>query len=247
MFLETARGTSKKCGPRLRKSLWSWSQAPSATTSTSSLWLGSTRAKTKVISSGTLHLGGKILTPFPFAWGEGTVWEKNKTKKIEFDRWKCRFNPHLISESGRKPKSEEMVLASVMNDVGNGNKDEVILLLIFSFYNLFSFCFSSSSCPSAPSLLARKTRMGGRLATFLPLLGVLTAFSKCWQIRMTWTISGVKYFGGGPVERVPFFWYNMCFTVAYVQGVGAVRLVMQTKKSPKYKISFVGGYMSMAS
>ena len=61
------------------------------------------------------------------------------------------------------------------------------------------------------------------------------------------TISGVKYFGGGPVERVPFFWYNMCFTVAYVQGVGAVRLVMQTKKSPKYKIPFLGGYMSMAS
>ena len=140
-----------------------------------------------------------------------------------------------------------MVLASVMNDVGNGNKDEGILLLTFSFCNLFPSSCSSSSCPSAPSLLARKTRMGDHLAIFLPLLGVLTAHLKCRKIRTIWTISGVKYFGGGPVERVPFFWYNMCFTVAYVQGVGAVRLVMRTKKSPKYKISFVGGYMSMAS
>ena len=180
MFLETARGTSKKCGPRLRKSLWSWSQAPSATTSTSSLWLGSTRAKTKVISSGTLHLEGEILTLFPFAWGEGTTWEKT----FEFDLWedKCRFNPHLISESGRKPKSEEMVLASVMNDVGNGNKDEVIILPELLFW--FPSSFSSSSCPSAPSLRARKTRMGDHLATFLPLLGVITAITaEFWKIR----------------------------------------------------------------
>ena len=34
-----------------------------------------------------------------------------------------RFNPHLISEPIGKTK--EMVLATVMNDVGNGNKDEV--------------------------------------------------------------------------------------------------------------------------
>ena len=141
-----------------------------------------------------------------------------------------------------------MVLASVMNDVGNGNKDEVILLLTFSFYyNLYPSSCSSSSCPSAPSLLARKTRMGDHLATFLPLLGVLTAHSKCRKIRTIWTISGVKYFGGGPIKRVPFFWYNMCFTVAYVQGVGAVRLIMRTKKSPTCKIPFLGGYMSMAS
>ena len=37
------------------------------------------------------------------------------------------------------------------------------------------------------------------------------------------TIPGVKYFGGGPVERVPFFWYNLCFTVSYIPGVGAIR------------------------
>ena len=145
MFLETAGGAlSQKCGPCLRKSLWSWSRASSATTSTSSLWLGSTRAKTKVISSGTLHLEGEILTLFPFAWGEGTTWEKT----FEFDLWedKCRFNPHLISESGRKPKSEEMVLASVMNDVGNGNKDEVIILLIIILIPiLFQFFFLSFS------------------------------------------------------------------------------------------------------
>ena len=34
-----------------------------------------------------------------------------------------RFNPHLISEPIGKTK--EMILATVMNDVGNGNKDEV--------------------------------------------------------------------------------------------------------------------------
>ena len=115
-------------------------------------------------------------------------WRKHRWKwfnAFEFDLWEdnCRFNPHLISESGRKPKSEEMVLASVMNDVGNGNKDEVILLLTVSFYNWFPSSFSSSSCPSAPSLLAKKTRMGDHLATFLPLLGVLTAMSEFWKIK----------------------------------------------------------------
>ena len=114
-------------------------------------------------------------------------WGNNVRKKtFEFDLWKCkcRFNPHLISESGRKPKSEEMVLASVMNDVGNGNKDEVVLLLTVSFYNWFPSSFSSSSCPSAPSLLARKTRMGDHMATSLPPLGVITAITaEFWKIR----------------------------------------------------------------
>ena len=69
-----------------------------------------------------------------------------------------------------------MVLASVMNDVGNGNKDEVIILP--EIINLISSSFSSSSFPSAPSLLAGKTKMGDHMATFLPLLGVITAMSE---------------------------------------------------------------------
>ena len=139
-----------------------------------------------------------------------------------------------------------MVLASVMNDVGNGNKDEVIMLpeiinLISSFFQFFFLSFS-------PLTSGRKDKNGRPYGNIL----ATTRGNNCNNCRIlknqeTWTISGVKYFGGGPVERVPFFWYNMCFTVAYVQGVGAVRLVMQTKKRQKYEISFSGGYMSMAS
>ena len=53
-------------------------------------------------------------------------------------------------------------------------------------------------------------------------------------LKLDWTWLqvpiGVKYFGGGPVERVPFFWYNLCFTVAYIQGVGAVRYMNTNEK-----------------
>ena len=138
-----------------------------------------------------------------------------------------------------------MVLASVMNDVGNGNKDEVIILpeiinLISSFFQFFFLSFS-------PLTSGKKDKNGRPFGNIL----ATTRGNNCNVIILTnqetSTIPGVKYFGGGPVERVPFFWYNMCFTVAYVQGVGAVRLAMQTKKSPKYKIRFLGGYMSMAS
>ena len=177
-------------------------------------------------------------------------WRKHRWKwfnAFEFDLWEdnCRFNPHLISESGRKPKSEEMVLASVMNDVGNGNKDEVIILpeiinLISSFFQFFFLSFS-------PLTSGRKDKNGRPYGNILATTRGNNCNVRILKNQEAWTISGVKYFGGGPVERVPFFWYNMCFTVAYVQGVGAVRLVMRTKKSPKYKISFVGGYMSMAS
>ena len=138
-----------------------------------------------------------------------------------------------------------MVLASVMNDVGNGNKDEVIILpeiinLISSFFQFFFLSFS-------PLTSGRKDKNGRPYGNILATTRGNNCNVRILKNQEAWTISGVKYFGGGPVERVPFFWYNMCFTVAYVQGVGAVRLVMQTKKRQKYEISFSGGYMSMAS
>ena len=138
-----------------------------------------------------------------------------------------------------------MVLASVMNDVGNGNKDEVIILLenINLIPILFQFFFLSFS----PLTSGKKDKNGRPFGNILATTRGNNCNVRILKNQEAWTISGVKYFGGGPVERVPFFWYNMCFTVAYVQGVGAVRLIMRTKKSPKYKISFVGGYMSMAS
>ena len=37
------------------------------------------------------------------------------------------------------------------------------------------------------------------------------------------TPPGIKYFGGGPVERMPFRWFHLCFTVDYRPGGGAVR------------------------
>ena len=63
-------------------------------------------------------------------------------------------------------------------------------------------------------------------------------------LKLDWTWLqvpiGVKYFGGGPVERVPFFWYNLCFTVAYIQGVGAVRYMNTNEKMrPRSKYDLV--------
>ena len=34
---------------------------------------------------------------------------------------------------------------------------------------------------------------------------------------------GMAYFGGGPMERLPFRWYHICTSVNYVEGVGAER------------------------
>ena len=138
-----------------------------------------------------------------------------------------------------------MVLASVMNDVGNGNKDEVIILpeiinLISIFFQFFFLSFS-------PLTSGKKDKNGRPFGNILATTRGTNCNVRILKNQETWTISGVKYFGGGPVERVPFFWYNMCFTVAYVQGVGAVRLVMQTKRAQNTKIPFLGGYMSMAS
>ena len=129
-----------------------------------------------------------------------------------------------------------MVLASVMNDVGNGNKDEVIILpeiinLISSFFQFFFLSFS-------PLTSGKKDKNGRPFGNILATTRGNNCNVRILKNRETWTISGVKYFGGGPVERVPFFWYNMCFTVAYVQGVGAVRLVMQTKRAQNIKSPF---------
>ena len=42
------------------------------------------------------------------------------------------------------------------------------------------------------------------------------------------------------MERVPFFWYNLCFTVAYIQGVGAVRYMNTNEKMrPRSKYDLV--------
>ena len=38
-------------------------------------------------------------------------------------------------------------------------------------------------------------------------------------------MAGVAYFGGGAVERVPFFWYHFCFTVSYTAGKKANRFL----------------------
>ena len=51
-----------------------------------------------------------------------------------------RFNPHLISEPIGKTK--EMILATVMNDVGNGNKDEVKINILMVYV-----VFSKKSSP----------------------------------------------------------------------------------------------------
>ena len=36
-------------------------------------------------------------------------------------------------------------------------------------------------------------------------------------------ITGIKYFGGGPVVRVPFAWFHVCFTINYLPSKEAVR------------------------
>ena len=36
-------------------------------------------------------------------------------------------------------------------------------------------------------------------------------------------MSGIKYFGGGPVVRVPFAWFHVCFTINYLPSKEAER------------------------
>ena len=36
-------------------------------------------------------------------------------------------------------------------------------------------------------------------------------------------LSGIKYFGGGPVVSVPFAWYHICFTINYLPSKEAER------------------------
>ena len=38
------------------------------------------------------------------------------------------------------------------------------------------------------------------------------------------------------MERVPFFWYNLCFTVSYIQGIGAVRYNITSEMRFKYDL-----------
>ena len=52
-----------------------------------------------------------------------------------------------------------------------------------------------------------------------------------------WTyIAGIMYFDGGPVERVPFFWYHLCLTVSYEPGKEAVRYLKTIESGMAWKL-----------
>ena len=37
-------------------------------------------------------------------------------------------------------------------------------------------------------------------------------------VVLIYLLSGMIYFGGGPVVRVPFAWYHVCLTINYMQS-----------------------------
>ena len=58
------------------------------------------------------------------------------------------------------------------------------------------------------------------------LMGSIIASTRgkfCGRRTVTPQFSGIKYFGGGPVLRVPFAWCHLCFTINYLPSKEAVR------------------------
>ena len=53
---------------------------------------------------------------------------------------------------------------------------------------------------------------------------------------MTLWLSGIAYFGGGPVVSVPFAWFHVCFTIKYLPSKEAERSSKHRLKPDSKKI-----------
>ena len=134
-----------------------------------------------------------------------------------------------------------MTLAAVMNGKGNGNKDEVVQRIKHTLYVIlyYQFLYISLGTISTGGKDPAGRPMGSIIASTrgnIKKLGrgkyiAVPRFSVGW-ILMRYSIvrqivecllSGIKYFGGGPVVSVPFAWYHICFTINYLPSKEAER------------------------